>query len=235
MATAILAPTIGNSAWALDALATHPIYGSRPVLRGRFHQMAALASIPIGAHLVVGIAGPETRLAALAYAVTCTLMFTTSAVYHRVAESVLARFWMRRLDHSMILIHIAGGTTPIALLGVGGTAGWALLIATWGAALTGAAMKMTRLTAEQDPCPWIFALMGWLPLLAVPALTVRSGWEGTALLIAGTTTYAAGAICFSRKSPDPVPTVFGYHEVWHAFTMLAAAFQLLLTIRLAAV
>lgn len=235
MATVILAPLVGTTIADQGILATHPIYGSRPLLRGRIHQAAALVSIPSGVHLVITTAGAETRLATLAYALTCTLMFTTSAAYHRLAQGVVARFWMRRLDHSMILIHIAGSTTPIALLGVGGGAGRALLIASWSIALIGTAMKMTRLTAERDPGPWLFALIGWLPVLAVPALATTLGWTGAVLLAATMATYTAGAVCFSRKSPDPRPTVFGYHEVWHSFTMLAAVLQLLLTIQLAAI
>jgi hemolysin III len=234
MATAIFAPPIGNTLRDPAALANHPIYGARPALRGRSHQVAALASVPFGVHLVGAIANADSRLASFAYAVTWTLMLTTSAAYHRVAQGVLARFWMRRLDHSMILVHIAGGTTPIALLGVGGNAGWALCFASWSVALTGAAMKMTTLTAEHDPCPWVFPLMGWLPMLAIPALFEKLGWGSVALLIAATLTYTGGAVCFARKSPDPMPTVFGYHEVWHVFTLLAGGLQLLLTIRLVA-
>lgn len=235
MATVILTPLVGTTIADHEILASHPIYGSRPLLRGRIHQAAALLSIPTGVHLVLMTAGPETRLATMAYALTCTLMFATSAAYHRLAQRVLARFWMRRLDHSMILIHIAGSTTPIALLGVGGGAGRALLLASWSMALIGTATKMTRLTSERDPGPWFFALMGWLPVFAIPALASTVGWSGAVLLAATMATYTAGAVCFSRKSPDPVPTVFGYHEVWHAFTMVAGVLQLLLTIQLAAI
>lgn len=234
MAAVLLAPSIGTTSREGVALDDHPIYGSRPQLRGRFHQAAALASLPIGIHLLGGVSGPTTRLPVLVYAVTCTLMFSVSAAYHRLAQGFVARFWMRRLDHSMILVHIAGATTPIALLGVGGSAGRILLIASWAGALAGTAMKMTRLTADSDPCAWVFPLLGLLPLLAVPALASRAGFQAALLLVAAAATYTVGAVCFARKSPDPMPTVFGYHEVWHVFTLVAASFQFLLTVKLAA-
>lgn len=233
MSSVILAPSIETSLWDHFPNAEHPIYGARPLLRGRFHQAAAVASVPVGIHLVTRIAEPEARLTVVVYAVTATLMFLVSAGYHRLAQGVLARFWMRRLDHSMILIHIAGGTTPIALLGVGGVAGQLLLAASWSGALLGTGMKMTRLTAEKDSASWIFPILGLLPLLALPALVARVGLGGAVLLVAAAATYALGAICFARKSPNPIPTIFGYHEVWHVFTLIAGTFQLLLTVKLA--
>ena len=234
MASVFLAPSLELTRSDRAALRDHPIYGARPLLRGRFHQAGALMSVPIGIHLVTEVASPGARLAVIAYAVTCTLMFSTSAAYHRVAQGVTARFWMRRLDHSMIFVHIAGATTPVALLGVGGTAGNVLLIASWTGAVAGAGLKMTRLTADHDPCSWVFPTLGLLPLLAVPMLGANAGWHSAALLVSAALTYTAGAVCFARKSPDPVPTVFGYHEVWHVFTLVAGGFQLALTLNLAA-
>jgi hypothetical protein len=150
MNSVILAPAIQGMLTDRSPHAEHPIYGSRPLLRGRFYQIAALASIPIGIHLVAGVAEPTTRIPMVVYAVTIALMFSVSAAYHRLAQSVLARFWMRRLDHSMILIHSAGGTTPIALFCVGGASGQILLAVSWGGAFLGAGLEITRLTAERD-------------------------------------------------------------------------------------
>lgn len=232
MSSVILAPSIETSLWDHFPNAEHPIYGARPLLRGRFHQAAAVASVPVGIHLVVSLAEPAAQLTLLVYVLTTTLMFGVSAAYHRLAQGVLARFWMRRLDHSMILISIAGGTTPIALLGIGGLAGILLLTVSWAGALAGAAMKMTRLTADEDTASWIFPILGVLPLLALPGLEAKVGWDGAFLLVASAVTYALGAVCFARKSPNPIPTVFGYHEVWHVFTLIAATFQLLLMIKL---
>lgn len=233
MAALILAPAIDVR--HRDDLAADPVYGHRPLLRGRFHQLGVAASIPAGAHLLLGPTSADVRLAAAAYAVTWFLMFLTSASYHRLADSVMARFWMRRLDHSMIFFHIAGATTPIAVIGVGGRQGLMLLVLSWGGALVGAALKLTQLTIERDPCPWLFPVLGWLPLLALPSLVSTIGTSGAGLLVLSAIVYAVGAACFATKHPNPVPTVFGYHEIFHACTLVAGGCQFLLTARLVAV
>ena len=161
-------------------------------------------------------------------------MFTTSACYHRLAQSVTARFWMRRLDHSMIFVHVAGATTPVAMLGVAAPLGRALLVISWCGALVGVGLKMTQLTVHHDPCPWLFPVLGTLPILCVPGLHDRFGAAAAALLIASAVLYGSGAVCFARKSPDPVPHVFGYHEVWHVFTVLGGLCQFALTVQMSA-
>ncbi len=226
------APLVDNMSADEAGVVMGGIYGPRPRFRGRFHQLGAVASVPAGLYLVARFAGPGTRTAAAAFALTWSLMFMTSASYHRLAHSIMARFWMRRLDHAMILIHIAGATTPIALLGVRGKAGLSLLILSWGGAIIGVGLKLTQLTAERDPCPWLFPIMGWLPLMAIPWLAVTSGVKGVALLLMATAMYALGGICFAKKNPDPAPTVFGYHEIFHICTLAAGACQFLLTVQL---
>ncbi|MDA3037916.1 MAG: hemolysin III family protein [Actinomycetota bacterium] len=99
----------------LHDVLTHPVYGPRPRLRGRLHHVAAIASVPAGVHLVTKATAAGSPGVALVYAITWTLMFTTSACYHRLAQSPTARFWMRRLDHSMIFVHLAGATTLVAV------------------------------------------------------------------------------------------------------------------------
>lgn len=234
MAALVLAPAIDTRSVDRSVLAADPVYGDRPVLRGRFHQLGAVAALPAGLHLVSNCSSTEARVGAAAYAVTAFLMFLTSASYHRLADSVMARFWMRRLDHSMIFVHIAGATTPIALLGLGGTAGLLLLLASWSGAFVGAMLKLTQLTIERDPCPWLFPVLGWLPLLAVPSLATRVGASATGLLLVSGAVYALGGLCFTRKSPNPVPAVFGYHEVFHVCTLVAGAAQFALTVQLLA-
>lgn len=233
MAALVLNPVFDWTAPGVRIPRSHPIYGARPTLRGRFHQLGSIVSLPLGLYLVLGVARPDARLEVVIYALSSSLMFITSASYHRLAQSVTARFWMRRLDHSMIFIHIAGATTPIALLGAGGTRGKALVAVSWIGALIGTGLKMTRLTADHDPCSWFFPLLGFLPLLTIPQLATSIG-IGSATLLAGSgLMYVAGATVFARKSPDPVPRVFGYHEVWHVFTLAAGACQFLVTVQLA--
>lgn len=234
MAALVFAPVLDTRLVDRSVIAADPVYGDRPLLRGRFHQFGAAASFPAGVLLVLRYAAPEARFSAMAYALTGFLMFFTSASYHRLADSVMARFWMRRLDHSMIFIHIAGATTPVALLGLGGTAGVLLLVTSWGGALVGSLLKLTQLTIERDPCPWLFPALGWLPLLALPSLAARAGVVAAVLLVGSALVYAAGGVCFSRKNPNPVPTVFGYHEIFHICTLVAGVAQFALTARLVA-
>jgi hemolysin III len=99
-------------------------------------------------------------------------------------------------------------------------------------AAAGVALKLTGLTAERDPGAWAFAVLGWLPLLSLPILAQHLGPAPAVLLAATTVVYTVGAICFRRKRPDPIPTVFGYHEVWHVFTLVAGTLQFFLTIGL---
>lgn len=234
MAALVFAPAIDTQTIGLSAFAANPVYGDRPLLRGRFHQFGALAFFPAGVLLVLRYAAPEARSLAMVYALTGFLMLLTSASYHRLANSVMARFWMRRLDHSMIFIHIAGATTPIALLGLGGRAGLLLLVTSWGGALLGSLLKLTQLTIDRDPCPWLFPALGWLPLLALPSLVTSAGLLAAGLLVGSALVYGAGGLCFSRKNPNPVPTVFGYHEIFHVCTLVAGAAQFVLTARLVA-
>ncbi len=226
MAAVILTPTFSPSdRWSSDFLIEHPIYGVRPSLRGRFHQLGAAVSVPAGGWLLVAVAAPGQRLAAAVYAVTAMLMFATSAAYHRLAQSVIARFWMRRLDHSMIFVHMSGATTPLALLVIGGTAGLLVVAVSWLLTIIGVGLKMARLTADHDPCPCLFPLLGSLPMLAIPSLVAAGRTtEAMALTVTGAL-YVAGATCFVRKAPNPRPSVFGYHEIWHVFTLAAGAFE----------
>ncbi|MDH4077754.1 MAG: hemolysin III family protein [Acidimicrobiia bacterium] len=228
----VLHPTPMATAADMELLpAIRAIYGARPRLRGRLHQLAAVLSVPVGIELTAA-ASPDARPAVAVYAVTWSLMLTTSAAYHRLAQSVAARFWMRRLDHSMILVHIAGSTTPVALLGVGGRGGTALLLTSWTVAALASALKLLGLTELVDPGAWGFPALGLLPLVGLPALAGRAGVDVAALLALSIAVYGAGAVCFHRHRPDPFPTVFGYHEVWHVVTLVGGALQLIMTIQL---
>lgn len=228
----VLHPTPMATAADMELLpAIRAIYGARPRLRGRLHQLAAVLSVPVGVALVAATATPA-RLAIAIYAVTWFLMLATSAAYHRLAQSVAARFWMRRLDHSMILVHIAGSTTPVAVLGVGGGAGTALMAASWTVAAVAVTLKLLGLTELDDPGAWGFPVLGLLPLLGLPSVAGRAGIEVATLLPLSIAVYTAGAVCFHHRRPDPFPTVFGYHEVWHVFTLVGGGLQLAMTVQL---
>jgi hemolysin III len=184
-----------------------------PRLRGVTHQWAFVASIFTGTALVLGAPSPRARLAAAIYAVSVAALFASSALYHRVRwRSPAARRWMRRLDHSLIFVVIAGTYTPFALRGA--LAG-ALLIAVWVGAAAGVVLTLAWIDAPEWLIALLYVLLGWVGAVALPGLIAMLGAGPAALVAAGGVLYTAGAVIYARKRPDPVPAVFGYHEVFH--------------------
>ena len=194
----------------------------RPRLRGRLHQVVFFVSIPAGVAMVAGAGSPLARVGAVIYAVSLTALFGTSAAYHRLAHSLRARQWMRRLDHSMIFVLIAGTYTPVCLLVLDGALRTVALSVVWAAALAGVAMKLFRHEAVLTGNS-LYLVMGWSVVLLLPTLARRLGTVPLALLVAGGLLYTVGAVVLSRHRPDPFPTVFGYHEIWHALVVVASA------------
>jgi len=194
------------------------------------HQFAFIASIPAGLILVAVAPKRGARVAAMVFALSLIAMFGTSAAYHRLPWSEHARRWMRRLDHSMIYVLIAGTYTPFSLLVLHGAWSVAVLIIVWVGAATGIALKIAsvdrfmaaarRLNAVAGA---LYIVLGWLALLTLPQIVRALPWPGTMLLFLGGVFYTAGAFIFARGRPDPVPAVFGYHEVWHSFVIGGSA------------
>jgi len=192
----------------------------RPRMRGRLHQIVFFLSIPAGV-VVVAAAGTTTaRLGALVYACSLTAMFATSAAYHRLAQSVRARLWMRRADHAMIFVLIAGSYTPVCLLVLEGAWRAVALSVVWAGALVGVGFKLFLLHAMRFGNA-LYLVLGWAVLALVPQLVERPVSLG--LLAAGGVLYTSGTVVLTRRRPDPVPEVFGYHEVWHSLVVAAAA------------
>ena len=232
MTATAFAPSI--EAATSPALVDDPIHGERPLLRGRLHQAAFIASIPVGV-LLVSASRSDARLAVAVYAITWTLMFGTSATYHVLAQTPAARFWLRRADHSAIFVHIAGANTALLAMALPGRIAVPLIGAIWVGAGFGVADKMANLDGSHHGVSWLYPLLGAAPVVATPGLVSRIGLVAVVLLLVTLALYGVGAACFAAKRPDPIPTVFGYHEVWHVFTVLAGLAQLVLTFQLATV
>ena len=148
----------------------------------------------------------------------------TSALYHRVTwRRPNARRWMRRLDHSMIFVLIAGTYTPIALLVLSQPLGSVVLVVIWSGAVGGIVLSLLWPDAPRPVSAAIYISLGWVAIIAMPQLFDRLGALGIALIAAGGLLYSVGAIVYARKRPDPVPTVFGYHEIFHVLVVAAAA------------
>ena len=200
--------------------------GIKPRLRGVSHQWAFFVSVATGVALVLAAPSGRATAAAAIYAVSVAGLFGASALYHRINWSTVgARRWMRRLDHSMIFLLIAGTYTPFAVLALDGPLATAILIVVWAAALGGIVLKLAWIDAPKWLIALIYVAIGWVALAAFPQLLSKLGVTATAMVAAGGLLYTVGAIVYARRRPDPVPTVFGYHEIFHALVILAAALQ----------
>jgi hemolysin III len=214
------------------AFAAHPaealanaVAELKPRLRGWLHAYAATISIASGVTLVTvaavargGRAGTSTAV----YAATVTLLFGTSALYHRLNWSPRGLAIMRRLDHSMIFVFIAGTYTPIAVLTLPHRTATVVLVAVWIGALFGVALQTAWPTAPRwlsVPC---YIALGWVAVFVMPELLHNAGVAAMVLVMAGGIIYTIGGIVYGLKKPNPVPGVFGFHEVFHACTLVAA-------------
>ena len=197
---------------------------SKPKLRGVTHEWAFFISLVAGAALIIAAPSGHARIAMAIYAFSLSGLLGTSALYHRVNwRRPEIRRWMRRLDHSMIFLLIAGTVTPFALLVMSGSLADALLIAVWAGALAGIIVELIWVDAPKWISTIVYLAVGWIGLLGFPAIVVAAGMGAGALIAVGGVLYTAGAIVYARQRPDPNPAVFGYHEIFHALVVAAAA------------
>jgi hemolysin III len=194
----------------------------KPRLRGVFHQWAFVVSLAAGAALVV--AAPSGRAAAVGavYAGALAGMFGASALYHRISWPPALLPWLRRLDHSMIFVLIAGTSTPVAVLGLEGVLPVVVLAIVWAGALAGLLLNLVWIGAPRRLVVFVYVVLGWVGVVLLPE-TVRHVGVAPALLFAlGGALYTAGAVIYVRRRPDPRPAVFGFHELFHVLVIAAA-------------
>jgi hemolysin III len=191
-----------------------------PRLRGRLHQLAFAAAIPAGVALVVQARTTPARLAAAVYATSLAGLYATSAAFHRGRWSPAARRRMDQADHAMIYVLIAGTYTPFALLAFDRTWGVAVLGVVWTVAAAGIVVVIQRHRIRLVGIT-LYLTLGWMGVVALPWLAGRLGAVKLTLLLAGGVLYTVGAVVLGRQRPNPSPAVFGYHEVWHGFTVAA--------------
>jgi hemolysin III len=208
---------------ALD-VAGEAIAAVKPKLRGVSHEWAFFVSLVLGAGLIVAAQTPKATLAVAIYALSLSALFGTSALYHRVNwQRPEVRRWMRRLDHSMIFFLIAGTYTPFALLVLNGPLADAILAVVWVGALIGAIVEMVWIEHPKWVAALVYMSLGWVAVVAFPGMWEEMGIGGTLLVAAGGLLYTVGAVVYATQRPNPNPRVFGYHEVFHALVILAAA------------
>jgi hemolysin III len=198
----------------------------RPKLRGVTHQWAFFVSLALGAALVAAAPGGRATAACAVYAGSVAGLFGASALYHRITWSrASARRGMRRLDHSMIFVLIAGTYTPFTVLALEGRLATAILIVVWVGALGGVVLKLVWIDAPKPLVAGVYVALGWVAVATLPGMLDAIGIVATLLVGLGGVLYTAGAVVYARRRPDPVPTVFGYHEVFHLLVVVAAALQ----------
>ena len=196
---------------------------TKPRLRGRLHQVAFFASIPAGIALVALARGAEARVGAAIFAASLTALYGVSAAYHRGQWSAQALRHMRRLDHCMIYVLIAGTYTPVVLLALRPSWGISLLVVAWVGAAAGIMITVLRLERWPAVGFTLYLVLGWLAIVAAPQLAASLSGVELTLLAVGGLLYTVGAITLATNRPDPSPAVFGYHEIWHTFVVSASA------------
>lgn len=194
----------------------------KPALRGVLHQAAAWFALGAGSVLVAMAPSARAALAAAVFTLSLVVLFGVSAIYHRVNwTSERARAFMRRLDHASIFVLIAGTYTPVAILGIGGASGRRLLIAVWAGALAGVLMSVFWVKAPKPVAAAAAVAVGWT---LIPYLGEARRLLGGQLwiILAGGIAYTAGAVIYAIRRPNPLPKLFGYHEIFHALTIVGA-------------
>jgi hemolysin III len=205
-----------------DGLAA-PTAPSRPRFRGVVHQWSFFVALAAGAGLVAWAPAGRATAATAVYAAALAGLLGTSALYHRVTWRPGVRVWLRRLDHAMIFVLIAGTYTPFAVLVLDEPLNVVVFAGVWGGAVAGILFTLLWADAPKWLTAAAYVALGWFSIIAMPEITERAGAGALALLGAGGLAYTAGAIVYARRRPDPRPATFGYHEIFHVLVVVAAA------------
>jgi hemolysin III len=199
----------------------------KPRLRGVLHQYAFFGSLGSGTLLVLLAATTRASVAAAVYSTSVSALLGVSALYHRVTWTAPTRRRMRRLDHAMIFLLIAGTYTPVGLLVLHGMLAAVVLAVVWGGAVAGIVLELVWRGAPRWLGGVVYLALGWVAVVAMPQLFARLGVVGGSLIVVGGLAYSAGAAVYALRRPDPAPAVFGYHEVFHLLVIVGAAFHFL--------
>ena len=201
------------------------VYYAKPVLRGWLHLLCFGASLVSGPLLLARGHGAAGITAVAVYSASVSALFGISALYHRGTWTETGRVRLQRLDHAMIFFLIAGTATPVFLLDAPGAFGLACLIVMWTLTLTAAAIHLAWMNAPELLVGGTFVGLGWAAGLSLPWEWIRAGSAAGVLMLVGGLLYTAGALSYHRRRPNPYPSVFGYHEVFHAYVCAAATCQ----------
>jgi len=215
--TGIQPPTIETGAY--------PAYdesGLKPRLRGVLHASMTLLVIAGGVALVLLSHTWGVRAACVVYTVCGLLLFGVSAVYHLGNWGVRPERVLQRIDHSDIFVFIAGTYTPLAVALLDGWSRVALLVLIWTCAVVGVALSVLHLKAPRWVTAGLYVAMGWIAVGWLPSMWMRGGPAIVILVLVGGVFYTVGAVIYAKKRPNPAPAWFGFHEIFHALTVVAA-------------
>jgi hemolysin III len=208
-----------------DPAAPRPAPRRWDPVSGLTHLVFAVAAV-IGATVLITLAAVHHKwwhLAAfIVYGVSLFVLYLASSLYHLLPVSERAKRVLRQLDHVAIFLLIAGTYTPVCLVPLRGPWGWSLFGAVWGLALAGMALAVFAINAPRWLTTAVYLGLGWLVVVAVWPLVHRVSAEGLFWIVLGGAFYSAGAVIYALKRPDPVPHVFGFHEIFHIFVMLGS-------------
>ena len=203
----------------------------RPRYRGVLH-VVGLLGVGLAAGPLLALADPgKERFGVVVYLFGIASMFGVSALYHRGTWRPKAKQVFQRLDHSTIFLAIAGTYTPIVLLGLRGGLRTAVMGLVWGGATLGIVLQWLPVGPSRVSMAVIYAIVGWSALIALPQLVRALGWATFALVFGGGVSYTVGSVVYARKRPDPRPATFGFHEVFHACTLIGASAHLFAIVR----
>lgn len=207
-----------------DATSAPAFPGPRPRLRGVLHAVAFFVAVVVGSVFVAAADGSRVGAAAV-FAVAAAVMLGASALYHRFAWGPRSLLWMRRVDHAGIYLLIAGSYTSVGLLTLHGTLRDVVLAIVWSGAAAAILTKFCWVSAPNWVSASIAVTLGWVGVAALPQITQNAGIPAVILFAVGGAAYTVGAVVYARQRPDPIPDVFGYHELFHALTLVALACQ----------
>jgi hemolysin III len=203
------------------------------VLRGWLHLVAAAVTVVAAPFVVARGHSPGADAALALYMTSIAALFGVSAAFHRINWSPAGRRRMRRADHATIFVAIAGTYTAVAGLALRGWPMILVLALVWGGAAVGITVRQLWLDAPKWAVAVPYVVVGWSALAVLPQLLHALGGVGFTLLVVGGAAYTIGALVYARRRPDPLPGVFGYHEVFHLCTVIGATLHLVVVLAFA--
>jgi hemolysin III len=192
----------------------------KPTWRGWIHAVTFPTAIILGLVLIALGANPAARWSSAVFVLSSLLLFGISATYHRFNWSERARVMLKRLDHANIFLLIAGTYTPLAIMALPPEKGYLLLVLVWTGALIGIGFRVFWINAPRWAYVPLYVMLGWAAVLYIVDL-FNANAAMMVLVIVGGLAYTAGAVVYALKKPNPVPGVFGFHEIFHTLTVVA--------------